>query len=197
MPTNYPKSTPTEMMGFLALLNEHKGSEDLARLAMDLDLEIDEILPSVDFAGTLQLVKLSDGRATLTDVGRRLIAGSIRDRKSILRDQLRRTALFKTLVRALESSSTRKLSEAEMLRLIEFTTAPADELVQNIINWGRYVELFRYDPEEHVLWLPRGWQARRPSAKPPSPPAATATARPASSSAPSSDREPTTSVAGA
>lgn len=197
MPTNYPKSTPTEMMGFLALLNEHKGSEDLARLAMDLDLEIDEILPSVDFAGTLQLVKLSDGRATLTEVGRRLIAGSIRDRKSILRDQLRKTALFKTLVRALESSSTRKLSEGEMLRLIEFTTAPADELVQNIINWGRYVELFRYDPEERVLWLPRGWQARRPSVKPPSPPGPSAAARPASTPAPSPDHEPTTSVAGA
>ena len=45
MPTTYPKCTPTEMLGLLVLLNEHKGVEDLARLAADLDLEIDEILP--------------------------------------------------------------------------------------------------------------------------------------------------------
>lgn len=148
-------------MGLLVLLNDHKGSEDLARLADDLDLEIDEILPASDYAEALGLLKVEEGRVTLTDVGKKLLAGSIRERKTILRDQLKRTTLFKALLRALENAPQRSLSDEQVNRLIEFTTAPADELVQNIINWGRYAELFRYDPDQHLLLPARPRAATR------------------------------------
>ncbi len=152
MPTTYPKCSPTEMMGLLVLLNDHKGAEDVARLADDLDLEIDEILPSLDFAEALSLVKIDEGRATFTEAGRRLVQVSIRERKTILRDQLRKTTLFKTLLRALENSPERRLTEDEVHRILAFTTAPGDAFVQNIINWGRYAELFRYDSNERALF---------------------------------------------
>ncbi|HXQ94634.1 MAG TPA: AAA-associated domain-containing protein [Thermoplasmata archaeon] len=169
MPTVFPKCSPSEMMGLLVLLREHKGSEDIARLAQDLDLEIDEIFPAVEFSELLQFVKVKDGRATLTDNGTKLLALTIRDRKSLLRDQLKRTTLFKALVRALESSPERMLTEDEVVRLIDFTTAPADEYVQNIINWGRYTELFRYDADRRALLPVRDRAAARSSgaARPP------------------------------
>lgn len=159
-------------MGLLVLLADHKGSEDLARLADDLDLEIDEILPSSDFAEALDLVSVSDGRVTLTERGRKLLAGTIRERKTLLREQLRRTTLFKALVRALESSPERCLTDEEVTRLIEFTTAHADDLVQNIINWGRYAELFRYDSDRRVLVPMRSRSGSRsgPSGRAPPPP---------------------------
>lgn len=169
MPTVFPKCTPSEMMGLLVLLKDHKGSEDVALLARDLDLEIDEIFPAVEYAELLQFVKVKDGRATLTENGTNLLGVSIRDRKSLLRDQLKKTTLFKALVRALESSPEKLLTEDEVLRLIDFTTAPADEYVQNIINWGRNTELFRYDSDRRVLLLPtrarstaRGGASTRP-----------------------------------
>lgn len=151
MPTAYPKASPTEMLGLLVLLNDHKGEEDIARLGDDLDLEIDEILPSLEFAELLGLVAVKDGRATLTPGGRELLATGIRERKTILRERLRTTTLFKTLLGALESAPERRLTEDQVNRLIEFTSAPADALVQNIINWGRYAELFRYDSDAHTL----------------------------------------------
>lgn len=154
MPTVFPKCSPSEMMGLLVLLKDHKGSEDVARLAQDLDLEIDEIFPAVEFAELLQFVKVKDGRATLTENGTNLLSVTIRDRKALLREQLKKTTLFKALVRALESSPEKILTEEEVLRLIDFTTAPADEYVQNIINWGRHTELFRYDSDRRVLLLP-------------------------------------------
>ena len=138
-------------MGLLVLVNGHRGSEDVAILAADLDLEIDEIFPSLEYAEVLSLLKVVDGRATLTDGGRKLLARSIRDRKSLLREQLRKTTLFKTIMRALENAPMHQMTEEEMVRLIAFTTAPADEYVQNIINWGRYAELFRFDAEAQVL----------------------------------------------
>lgn len=153
MPTTFPKCNPTEMMGLLVLLNTHKGSEDVALLADDLDLEIDEIFPALEFAEVLQLVKVGDGRATFTDLGRKLVGGSIRDRKTIIREQLRKTTLFRTLLRALESAPEHSLSDEELGQIISLTTAPADEAVQNIVNWGRYADLFRYDADEQRLIL--------------------------------------------
>ena len=188
MPTTYPKSSPTEMLGLLVLLNSHNGAEDVARLADDLDLEIDEILPSLEFASILQFVKVSDGRATFTELGKKLMTASIRNRKTVIRDQLRKTALFRTLVRALENSPTHTLSDEELNSIVSLTTAPADEAVQNIVNWGRYADLFRYDADEHCLILvrhpttPRTGGSRPPPPSDPVPaPAGSPTRRPAPS----------------
>jgi NitT/TauT family transport system ATP-binding protein len=149
--TTYPKASPTEMLGLLVLLNDHKGSEDVALLADDLDLEIDEIFPSLEYAELLQFVKVSDGRVTFTDLGKKLVAASIRERKSIVRDQLKRTPLFRTIVRALEASPEHRLSDEEFGHIISFTTAKADGAEQNIVNWGRYADLFRYDADARVI----------------------------------------------
>ena len=175
MPTSYPKCSPTEMLGLLVLLENHHGAEDVARLADDLDLEIDEIFPSLEYAEILQLVKVTDGHATFTDLGKRLVAATIRGRKSILREQLRRTTLFKTLVRALESAPEHQLTDVELAQIISLTTTPSEETVQNIVNWGRYADLFRYDADERRLLAvkapvaPRSGAGRSP---PPTPPAA-------------------------
>jgi NitT/TauT family transport system ATP-binding protein len=167
VPTSFPKASPSELQGLLVLLNEHRGNEDVARLADDLDLEIDEILPSLDYAETLGLVKVVDGRAKLTDVGHRMVSASIRERKTILRDQLKKTTLFKTILRALEGAPGGRLTEDAVQRLLAFTTAPSDSYVLNIINWGRYAELFRYDSNEHALIAVR---PRAPGRTPPSTP---------------------------
>lgn len=180
MPTPYPKCSPTEMMGLLVLLNSHSGSEDIARLAQDLDLEIDEILPAIDFGQVLGFLEVADGQAKLTPSGKTLLAGSIRARKGIVREQLERTTLYKALLRALESAPEHRLTEEQVNGLIAFTTAPSDALTQNIINWGRYAEMFRYDPDEHLLLpvqpkAPRSGGGRRsppitPSGGPRTPP---------------------------
>ena len=181
MPTTFPKCNPTEMMGLLVLLNSHKGSEDVALLADDLDLEIDEIFPALEFAEVLQLVKVVDGRATFTDLGRKLVGGSIRDRKAIIREQLKKTTLFRTLMRALESAPEHSLSDEELGQIISLTAAPADEAVQNIVNWGRYADLFRYDAEEQRLILTRrsaGGKSGSGPSHPSGPPGTTGEAAP-------------------
>jgi hypothetical protein len=181
------------MLGLLVLLQQHKGAEDVARLADDLDLEIDEIFPSLEFAEVLQLVKVTDGRVEFTDLGKRLMAGSIRDRKPILREQLKRTALFKTLVRALESAPDHALSDEDLIQIVSLTTAPADEAVQNIVNWGRYADLFRYDADSHRLLAPRRSAAPKSSSArtpPAGPPPSAATAPPPTSPASAPGKRP-------
>jgi hypothetical protein len=200
VPTTYPKSPPTEMLGLLVLLKDHHGAEDLARLADDLDLEIDEILPSSDWAEALELVRVEDGRVTFTETGRRLVEATIRERKNILREQLLRTTLFATLARALDTAPGGRMSEEDVNQLIALTTAPADEAELNIINWGRYAELFRYDPDERQFTIIRHRIARPPSTGRTPPAAPPSTAPSPSGAVPStgggSDRSMRTAVVG-
>jgi len=177
------------MLGLLVLLNDHKGSEDVARLADDLDLEIDEIFPALEYAELLSFVKVSDGRVTFTDLGRKLVAATIRERKAIIREQLRKTPLFRTILRALEASPEHRITEEELSHIIAFTTARSDGADQNIVTWGRYADLFRYDADEHTVLLGRhaipGKGGGGRSSPPPSGPTTSASAAPRSPTAPS------------
>jgi hypothetical protein len=161
VPTLYPKCTPGEMLGLLVLLKDHKGSQEIARLADDLDLEIDEILPSVEFAEGLRLVTVSDGRLTFTEEGRKLVGSTIRGRKLLIREALRRTPLYQTILKALEAAPERRLGEEELGRIVSLTNAPP-ETILNVITWGRYAELFRYDANEHVV-TPLRQRPQRPA----------------------------------
>jgi NitT/TauT family transport system ATP-binding protein len=192
--TSYPKCSPTEMFGLLVLLDSHKGSEDVALLARDLDLEIDEIFPALEYSEVLGLVQVADGRATFTDMGRKFVAASIRERKALLREQLKRTTLFKTLLRALETSPEQRLSDEELGQIFSFTNARADDAVQNIVNWGRYADLFRYDSEERSLLPTRrasGPKAGGGRSPPPSTPSG-GTSTPASKKPPAASPPETT-----
>jgi NitT/TauT family transport system ATP-binding protein len=170
VPTTYPKCSPTEMMGLLVLLNSHGAEEDIARLADDLDLEIDEILPSVDYAVALQLIKVQAGRAALTDTGKKFLAASIRDRKALVREQLKKTTLFRTLMRALDGAPGRQLTDEQLGTILSLAQGPLDEAFQNIVNWGRYAELFRYDADQHrIVATARPATKAPPAARPPPP----------------------------
>ncbi len=185
MATTYPKCSPTEMLGLLVLLNDHKGSEDVALLADDLDLEIDEIFPALEYAELLQFVKVSDGRATFTDLGRKLVAASIRERKTIVREQLKKTPLFRTILRALEASPEHRITDEEFGHIISFTTAKSDGAEQNIVNWGRYADLFRYDSDAHAI-CPARRSTYQKGGGGKSPPTGTTPAEPAGATAPMS-----------
>jgi hypothetical protein len=158
VPTLYPKCPPSEVLGFLVILNTHRGSQEIARVAEEENLPIDKILPAVEYAQGLGLLTVDDGRATLTDSGRMLLAAGIQTRKVLLRELLKRTILFRAILRSLEQSVDRTVSEDELAQIIAFTTAPP-ESIQDIINWGRYTELFRYDVTQHAI-LPMGTKGR-------------------------------------
>jgi NitT/TauT family transport system ATP-binding protein len=143
------------MIGLLVLLKGHKGSEDLARLADDLDLEIDEILPAVEFAEALGFLTLSDGRATVTESGQKFLSCSITDKRIFLREGLKSVPVFAQIIRALENSHDKCLMGEELGAVIFPLSLSSEDVMQNVIHWGRYTELFYYDADENMLKLPK------------------------------------------
>ena len=142
-------------MGLLVLLKDHGGAEDLALLADDLELEIDELLPSVEWADALGLVSVGEGRAVLSEIGKALLSGNIRARKTQIRDRLKNMKLFNHIVKSLDASPGHQLTGEQVAEMLARISLPSEGALQHVINWGRFADLFRFNSEENVLTLSR------------------------------------------
>src|SRR5258708_19974903 len=64
-----PHARPGGIAGLLELVLDHKGKDDIYRLADDLAFEIDDLLPIVDAAQLLGFLKGTEGDAEITPTG--------------------------------------------------------------------------------------------------------------------------------
>ncbi len=141
--------------GLLELL-EDRQNEDLYRLAQELQLEVDEILPIVEGAKLLDFVKLAEGDISLTSLGSKFIEGSIDDRKQIVREQLlTHIRLVQQINRLLQAKRNQRISEELILDILEshFSPQEAQRQLKTATDWGRYAELYGYDDPSGEIFL--------------------------------------------
>ncbi len=153
----FPKATISEIIGLLEAVNDAGGVEDAARLAGDFDLELKEILPSIDGAELLRFVKVTDGNIELTADGQKLLDMGIRERKKIIRDKVAGVELIKELRTKLSNSQDCKMSKDETLRFLRkrIHTADIESYFRTIINWTRHAGLINYNSDsEEVRLMP-------------------------------------------
>jgi NitT/TauT family transport system ATP-binding protein len=138
------------------LLADRDGSDDLYRLADELVMDLDDLLPIVEAATLLGFVEVTEGDARLTPTGRAFAAGGIEQRKQIFREAaLERVSLLRHIQSALRSKSDRGLP-AEFFRDIldeRFSAEEAGRQFQTALDWGRYAEIFEFDPGTDRLTL--------------------------------------------
>ncbi len=151
----FPKATISEIIGLLEAVNDAGGVEDAARLAGDFDLELDEILPSIDGAELLGFVTIKDGNIELTSDAQKLLDAGIRDRKKIIRDKVAGVELIKELKNKLMESGERKISKEETLNIIRnrISTADIESYFRIIINWTRHAGLIGYNSDSEEICL--------------------------------------------
>ena len=151
-----PHTRPGGLAGLLEILEDHDGRADLAVLADELSLEVDALLPSVDTATLLGLLKLQEGDAILTPEGKAFAHGDIQDRKAIFRKgMLANIPLFRQMEQALRSKANRTLPAEFFQDLLDehFSEDEAQRQMETAIQWGRYAELFDYDAATGKLTL--------------------------------------------
>jgi len=68
-----PHTRPGGMAGLLEILADQGGRVDLHRLADELSLEVDALLPTVDTAVLLGFLRVEEGDAVITPEGQRLL----------------------------------------------------------------------------------------------------------------------------
>ncbi len=140
--------------GLLEIVEDRQ--RDLYRLAQELQLEVDDILPIVEAAQLMGLVYLQEGDISVTDVGKQFIAGGIDERKQIVRHQLlNHIRLAQQICNLLQAKRNQRIPEELILDILEchFSPQEARQQLQTGIDWGRYAELYSYDEPAGEIFL--------------------------------------------
>jgi NitT/TauT family transport system ATP-binding protein len=151
-----PHTRPGGMAGLLEILVDQGGHADLHVLADELSLEVDALLPTVDTAALLGLLKVEEGDAIITPEGEAFAKGGIQERKAIFRKAaLANVPLLRQMEQALKAKNNRTLPAEFFQDLLDehFSEDEARRQLETAIQWGRYAELFDYHAASGKLTL--------------------------------------------
>ncbi|MCC2667023.1 MAG: opuAA [Gammaproteobacteria bacterium] len=153
-----PEASVAEITGLLETLNapENNGKMDLPDVADILMLDIDELFPLTELLEILHFATVSKGDITITDVGKAFVEADILERKKIFLQQLKKyVPLARYIFEQLTRHPRHRALEENFLSLLEdyLTEKEASRILQTVIEWGRYAELFAYDYNAGVLSL--------------------------------------------
>ena len=162
-----PHALPGGIGGFLELLADRGGRDDLYHLADELNMEVDDLLPSVEAAALLGFATLTEGDAAITPQGRAFAEADILTRKVIFREAaLSNVTLLRVMDNTLRSKSDHTMGEEFFHDMLDehFTEAEVRRQLDTALNWGRYAEIFDYDSETGRLVLAdSGAEAKGPA----------------------------------
>ena len=151
-----PHTRPGGMAGLLEILVDQGGRADLHVLADELSLEVDALLPTVDTAAMLGMLKLEEGDAIITPEGEAFAKADIQERKAIFRKAaLRNVPLLRQMEQALKAKANRTLPAEFFQDLLDehFSEDEALRQLETAIQWGRYAEIFDFDAASGKLTL--------------------------------------------
>jgi NitT/TauT family transport system ATP-binding protein len=155
-PIMLPHTRPGGMAGLLEIVADQGGRVDLRRLAEELSLEVDALLPTVDTAVLLGLLRVEEGEAVITPEGQEFARGDIQTRKKIFRNAaLAHVPLLRQMEQSLKAKSDRALPDEFFRDLLDehFSEDESRRQLETAIQWGRYAEIFDYDAATGKLTL--------------------------------------------
>jgi NitT/TauT family transport system ATP-binding protein len=151
-----PHARPGSIAGLVELMNDREDKEDLYRIAEELLMEVDDLLPIVEAAALLSFVRSEHGDIELTPSGRTFAKADIPTRKDLFREAaLSHVTILQQIYSALSRKSDHTIS-LEFFRDVldeHFSDIEVKRQIETALNWGRYGEIFTYDSENDRLML--------------------------------------------
>jgi NitT/TauT family transport system ATP-binding protein len=151
-----PRAKRGAIAGFLELLSSRGGKDDLYRIAGDLQMGVDDLLPVVEAATLLSFARSERGDVEITPSGQAFAEADIGDRKRLFRDAaLARVAILQQMHGVLHGKPDHTMPLEFFRDLLQkhFSDAEAQSQVETALNWGRYGDLFTYDANSDRLSL--------------------------------------------
>jgi len=154
-----PKPIPfvgtAQISGLMEILRDNGGTMDVFRLDQMTDYDFGQTLAVVKAGEMLGFLDTPRSQVLLTTLGASFLDADVNGRKTMLRGQLLKLSLFRYVQKMLMEASNHELSidvvsEELAMRL---PTEDNPKLVQTMINWARYAELFGYSPDTQMLYL--------------------------------------------
>ncbi|MEM3382645.1 MAG: AAA-associated domain-containing protein [Nitrososphaerales archaeon] len=150
-----PKAHYSHLVGLLEVLDDFSGRVDAAKIADELNLELDDLLPVIEVAEILGFLKVESGDVLLTSDGLNFLSDGIRSRKNLLREKLLNLDIFKKLIDFINKKEDKVVTKEELLIFLaeEIHDIDSELAFKWIIEWGRHGLLIRYDSKEDKIKL--------------------------------------------
>ena len=151
-----PHARPGGIAGFLELLADRGGREDLYTMSDELSMEVDDLLPIVDSAAMLGYLQVQEGQVEITSEGRAFAEADILHRKVLFREAaLKNISLLRLMDSTLRSKSDHRVPDEFFHDILDehFSEKETMRQMETALNWGRYAEIFDYDSDTGRLHL--------------------------------------------
>jgi len=145
-----PSAQVAQLLGVLDEISHptHVGHVELPALADALKLKVDDLFPILEALQLLDFAQVAGGDIRLTPHGQAFLDADIQRRKVIFGEHLlKRVPLAGHICRVIDERPNQRAPESRFLRELEdyLSEDEAERVLQVIIDWGRYAELFAYD----------------------------------------------------
>lgn len=154
-PILIPKAHIGVMSGLLEMIDDNNGEMDIYQLGRDLMMEIDDLLPNIEGLGLLDFIKIKEGDIFITGIGKEFVEADIDESKTIFRGELGKISTFRLIMNVLGNKRNHTMKEEFFKEIFirHFPENKIDEIMDSIIDWGRYAELFSYDGDSEELYI--------------------------------------------
>jgi NitT/TauT family transport system ATP-binding protein len=128
----------------------------LPQLADDMQLSVDDLFPLVEALEILDLAAVREGLIALSYAGLRYADGDTQARKQIFARQLLKQVPLAAHIRSvLDERPNHRAPAGRFLNELEdsLSESESERVLESVINWGRYAEVFAYDDDAEVLSL--------------------------------------------
>ncbi|MGA2229360.1 MAG: nitrate/sulfonate/bicarbonate ABC transporter ATP-binding protein [Tepidisphaeraceae bacterium] len=154
-PEPIPPVSPSQVLGLMEILRDHGGQMDVFNLDQLTDYDFGHTLSVVKAGEMLEFLDSPKNQVVLTEVGKQYLDADVNGRKVIFRRQLEKLATFRFVRQLLEEARGHEMSKeiVEEELCVRLCTEDIPKLIETVIPWGRYAELFGYSPDAERLYL--------------------------------------------
>ena len=142
-----PRASVDGLSGLAEILVQHDGRCDLADLADDLGLAVDDLLPLVDALEALGMAYVEDSDLLLTPSGVEFANADVRRSKKIFAAAAWEVPLVRLIATGVRRSADGLLRDWFFRDLLahHYTSEQIAQQLETATDWGRYAELYDYD----------------------------------------------------
>jgi NitT/TauT family transport system ATP-binding protein len=142
-----------DLIGLLVTVGSRGGQVEFFELTAEMGRTFTRILLSAKAAELLGFLQTPEDRLLLTELGRQFAAASRKVRKQLFRGQLIQVPIVKRLRDMLDHSPEHGLARDILLEELAIQCPQEDpkKLLRILLNWGRFADLWVYQPGTHTL----------------------------------------------
>lgn len=135
----------------------HGGRAALAKIANELNLEVDDLFPVAEALHILEFAELKDASVKLTAAGQAFARSGTDERKRLFKEHLLHFVplanhIHQVLSERVDHRAPRIRFESELED--HLAGADAERTLRAVTGWGRYAELFEYDDKKRSFAIP-------------------------------------------